>query len=70
MARTKWNDRLLLRAIKREQAIKDGKLREYRMPSRTQLPAKGKGVPYKRNKQLRNNDLHRPYRSSSSLRTP
>lgn len=52
MTRTKWSDRLLLRAIKREQAIRQGKLQEYRMPSRTQMPAKGKGVPYKRNKKV------------------
>lgn len=52
MARRKFSDRLLLRAIKREQAIRDNKLTEYRMVSRTQTPAKGKGVPYKRDKTI------------------
>lgn len=52
MARKKFSDRLLLRAIKREQAIREGKLKEYRMPGHTIPAAKGKGVAYKRTKQI------------------
>lgn len=46
------SDRKLLRAIKRDAAIKAGGLRSYRMPGRTIQPARGKGVPYKRNKKV------------------
>lgn len=49
-------DRLLLRAIRRDKAISNNNLSAYRMVSKTQPPAKGRGSKYKRRNKYPNED--------------